>query len=148
MNNALRAALVWGVVCFLLLYCALPVDIAMSWQMRQQFGVPWVQLIAVNSIQIIPAMIPLLCFVCLMNRIANRKLWLLVPAVGWFIGKLVVLGVLYIFALKIANVPLYAEGYFSMLRRVITAEWLVKASALVLAIITCSYAWRRETRGN
>ncbi|MDO6407451.1 hypothetical protein [Pantoea phytobeneficialis] len=116
--------------------------------MRQQFGVPWVQLIAVNSIQIIPAMIPLLCFVCLRNRIANRKLWLLVPAVGWFIGKLVVLGVLYIFALKIANVPLYAEGYFSMLRRVITAEWLVKASALVLAIIACSYAWRRETRGN
>lgn len=147
MDKALRVALVWGIVCFLLLYCTLPADVVMSWRMRQQFGVPWGQLITGASVKLIPDLIPLLCFVCLAHRIANNKLWLFVPAVGWLIGKFAVVGILYFIALKIANVPHYAEGYFSLLRRVITVDWLIQVSVFVLAIIACSYAWWRETRG-
>jgi len=147
MDKTFMPALIWGTVCFLLLYCTLPSDFAQWWQVHQQFGVPMLQLLANSMIAVIPALMPLVCYVILSERVSSNKgVILVIPVMAWLIAKLVILGVLYFIAAKTGDMPLYAEGFFSLVGRIVTPHWLINALAYILTIMASSYAFWRECR--
>ncbi|MBP2170248.1 hypothetical protein J2125_003440 [Erwinia toletana] len=147
MKNALRAPLVWGIVCFLLLYRTLPADMIMSWQISQQYNVPLSSLLLNGLTQLLPALTPLACFVWLVRHLSTG-LWLalIAPVVAWFAIQLIIAAVFYFVAVKSGNIPPYAEGFVTALRRMLNLHWASAMVVSVLTIMACSYACWRETR--
>ncbi|MCU5774072.1 hypothetical protein N5923_05745 [Erwiniaceae bacterium BAC15a-03b] len=147
MKNALRAPLVWGIVCFLLLYRTLPADMIMSWQISQQYSVPLSNLLLTILSQLLPALTPLACFVWLVRHLSTG-LWLalIAPVVAWFAIQLIIAAVFYFVAVKSGSIPPYEEGFVTVLRRMLDIQWIAAMLVTVLTIMASSYACWRETR--
>ncbi|MFQ6250582.1 hypothetical protein [Yersinia enterocolitica] len=96
MDNYFRPAMVWGSVCFLLLYRTFPLDIIIWGKLYQQYDISMLQLIASFSAQALPALMPLMCFLLMISRATRNKVIILtVPFTAWLISKFIITGVFY-----------------------------------------------------
>jgi hypothetical protein len=147
MNIALRAALIWGGVCFLLLYRTLPAEVVILWQVFQQYAPPASLLIVYWGTQMLPALVPLGCFLLLRYRVgSNKSLTLLMPFGIWLVSQFIIAGIFYAVAVKSGNLPPYSESFLSIMRWALTIEWLGNLLVSALTIMACSYAFWREQR--
>ncbi|HBZ15577.1 MULTISPECIES: hypothetical protein [Pantoea] len=148
MNTKLRAALVWGVVCFLLLYRTLLTEIVLSWQVLQQYDVPIWQLVVTYSANIVPACIPLACFVWLTRK--AHFTWgfaLTLPFIAWLIGSCFVVTILWMITANITSAPPYSAGPAQMItQQIVKLYWTSRTLTAALIILVCSYAFWRECR--
>jgi|SRR5471030_485567 hypothetical protein len=145
-NSVLRAALVWGFVCFLLLYRTFPVDIVVSWQVLQQYDLPIWQLIATYTTSILPALVPLGCFVLLARNAKGNKFYVIsMPFIAWVITRCLLVVILWIITFKISNQPPYSGGLQNIVtRQIVTMYWTSHTLVSALIIMVCSYAFWRE----
>ncbi|EKN5910193.1 TPA: hypothetical protein RM800_001380 [Yersinia enterocolitica] len=147
MDNYFRPAMVWGSVCFLLLYRTFPLDIIIWGKLYQQYDISMLQLIASFSAQALPALMPLMCFLLMISRATHNKVIILtVPFTAWLISKFIITGVFYFISLKTSNIPPYSEGFLRLVERMLTVDWFTDLLVFMLTIMVCSYAFWREYR--
>ncbi|CAI1072474.1 hypothetical protein [Serratia quinivorans] len=145
MNTASRIALIWGTVCFLLLYSTLPADVIIAWQVFRQYDPPASQLMVYWGTKLLPALVPLGCFLLLGHRVRNNKsLTLLLPFSVWLACQFIIAGFFYVVAVKSGSLPPYSEGLLSFVLRILNIEWLTNSLVSALIVVACSYAFWRE----
>jgi hypothetical protein len=148
MNTRLRAALVWGFVCFLLLYRTLLAEIVLSWQVLQQYDVPAWQLVVTYTANILPALIPLGCFLWLTHKANFSKFYALtLPFIAWLIGSFLLVAILWLITFNISNPPPFSGGFIPMLtQQIATIYWSSRTLTAAVIILVCGYAFWRERR--
>ncbi len=146
MSATFRIAVVWGFICFLLLYRTLLSEVILSWQVLQQYDIPVWQLFVSYASNILPALIPLGCFVWLTHKATFSKMSALtLPLAGWLIGRFVVIVLLWIITVKISNPPPYTEGLHNIIiDHLIQVYGSVNTLTSALVIMVCAYAFWRE----
>lgn len=147
-NNTLKSAIIWGAVSFLLLYRTFPSDVTLWWNVLTQWNIPVWQLIVTWATGIIPALIPLMCFILLSS---NKKLGggyiILLPFIAWLFGRFILVIIIWFVTFKISNEPPYSGGFQNtIVPQIGIMYWNSHTLVSALIIITCSYAFWRERR--
>ena len=138
--------IVWGGVCFLLLYRTFPEDVDLWWDVISQWNVPVWQQIVTWSTGILPSLIPICCYIYIKKmQISKKLITVSLPLIFWLLGRFILVAVLWIITFKLGHQPPYSNTWttiFSqqLVHMYLTSHILVSA----LTIVTCSYAFWRE----
>ncbi|EBG0215823.1 hypothetical protein H9V85_004953 [Salmonella enterica subsp. enterica serovar Louisiana] len=145
--KAFKAPVIWGVVCFLLLYPTFPTELNVWWEALQQWDIPVWQQIVTWSSGILPALIPLGIMLMLQVRRprCSKNYTIIIPFVAWLIGRSVLVVILWVITFKISNEPPYSGGFQNIIvNQIVMMFWNLHTLVSALIIITCSYAFWRE----
>lgn len=147
-NNTLKPAIIWGGVSFLLLYRTFPSDVTLWWNVLTQWNFPVWQLMVTWAASILPALIPLMCFILLNNKQqCSRKYIILMPFIAWLIGRFILVVIIWMITFKISNEPTYSGGFQNtIVHQIGIMYWNSQTLVSALIIITCSYAFWRERK--
>ncbi|WMU72298.1 hypothetical protein OQ483_20415 [Enterobacter bugandensis] len=146
MTHRYRIALVWGLVCFSLLYRAFPSEIFLSLKVLQQWQIPVWEQIVHYSMGILPALTPLLYFLFLTHRGKFTKGHaFMMPLIAWIAFRFALICVLWLITFKISKPPLYSEGFMDIVStQIVRMFWNANVLDSALVILVCSYAFWRE----
>ncbi|MBS3046414.1 hypothetical protein [Enterobacter mori] len=147
-NRIFKPTVIWGFVCFLLLYRTFPTDIVSWWDVLTQWNVPVWEQVVMWSARILPALIPMGCFILLNNKQKyGVKYVISIPFFAWLFGRFILVVVLWLITFKMTNEPAYSGGLQNIVLRQIETMYLNSHTLVsALIIITCSYAFWRERR--
>ena len=143
-SNVFRAALIWGLVCLYLLYNGLPSELILSWMIHTQQSVPISHLLLNVATHLLPALMPLFCFIIFTHNTLRKRFILSVPFIIWLASHFIITAVLYFSIVKSGNSPLYIEKLSAIWWRMIDTYWSLRTLGSAVVIVTCSYAFWRE----
>ncbi len=145
MTKLFRIPLIWGLLCFALLYRTFPSDVIYSWQTYYQYQGYYSQLLVSLILQLVPSLLPLVCFIVFYKKkIMLKSIVLFTPFLLWLASKLVIAVVIYGIALKTGSIDFISESLSSIIKRLYTLDWLLASLTYGLTIVACSYAYWRE----
>lgn len=111
-NNTFKPAIIWGCVSFLLLYRTFPSDVTLWWNVLTQWNVPVWQLMVTWATRILPALIPLACFILLNHRKKQGGGYIIsMPFIAWLIGRFILVVITWMITFKISDKPPYSGGF-------------------------------------
>lgn len=141
-----RSALIWGGVCFLLLYRTFPADIITSWQLTQHYDIPASPLLWGGIIQVVLALLPMACFLWLGSgcMVYGELSVLFIPFLAWLSGQFLIAYGIYVWAVKSDRVLPYEQGFLNIAEKMMSFDWLFNVLVSAIIIVTCSYAFYRE----
>lgn len=148
MNTKFRIALVWGVICFLLLYRTLLAEVILSWQVLQEYDIPNWQLFTSYASNLLPSLIPLVCFLWLtQNNHFSKIISFTLPLAAWLIGRFIINAILWLITLEISYPPLFSVGFQHIYTyQLVQMYWSLNTLTSVMIILICGYAfWRERT---
>lgn len=146
-TTSLKVAVTWGIVCFILLYRTFPVDAVLWWEVLNQWDIPVWQQIATWASNILPALIPLGCFILLKRKRRRSKPYtIIIPFVAWSMGRFILTVMLWTITFKINHAPPYSESIQTVLVQQMEIMYLTPHTLVsALIIMTCGYAFWRES---
>jgi len=145
MGKLFRIPLVWGLLCFALLYRTFPADVIYSWQAYYQYQGHYSQLLVSWILQLVPPLLPLLCFIVFYKKkITLKGIVLFTPFLLWLASKLLIAVIIYGIALKVGSIDFISENLSSIIKRLYTLDWFLASLTYGLTIVACSYAFWRE----
>jgi len=147
-NNTLKPAIIWGLVSFFLLNRTFPSDVTLWWSVLTHWNVPAWQLMVTWATSILPALIPLICFILLnFSKKYGDGYIILIPFIAWLIGRLLLVVVIWVITFKISNEPSYSGGFQNnIIHQIGVMYWNSHTLVSALIINACSYAFWRERR--
>lgn len=140
-------ALIWGGLCFILLYRTLPAELVLSAQVMHQYGIPVSQMAVGWLVTALPALMPLLCFIALVRRRqAALWPWLVLPPVAWLLIQFALAVGAGTVMVRAGLTPPWSETVSDLVFRLAMRLWSVHALTVLLTTLACSYACWREYR--
>lgn len=139
--------IVWGCVCFLLLYTTFPNDLIYAWLFYSEYKSSYSQIIAQWILQIAPPLIPLITFIFFHKaEVKSKAIVTLTPFLLWVIGRFIVAMIIYFVSVKAGNIDITSEKYISIVKKIYDSEWFFRSITYGITIIACSYAFWRERK--
>lgn len=145
MLNSFKAPIIWGCLCFLLIYRTFPYDIIYSWLSYYNYKISYFQIISQWALQITPPLIPLIVFTIFHKvGVKNKAIVILTPFLLWVVGKFIVAVIIYFISVKVGSIDIASEKFPAIIKRIYNTEWFFVSITYGITIIACSYAFWRE----